>query len=432
MKYLYAFIGAGPATLAAVSNLPRSIRERSIIVDQGRHKGRRICPELRSKSCSSCYGHNCHVTSGVGGASANFGNKFCNFPASEGVKELMVDPSRFAYSSDASAVRSTNVFEYPNTPNRKVYDVSIARMDAYAHHMNDLISSVLETTEIREEFDVERIAEARGAFSITSTDGCEIVASNVVIATGRSGHKAIRRWLKNLEVAFEENTPDIGVRIEVETATINKRFFYQDDPKFKYDFDGLGQGRTFCTCRGGMIVPVKFGAGFFADGAFAKKDTGRTNVALMARTHETHDPDSLEEWCHSTNSRSQDNLLHGEFALSGLTDRQLVENLLSLIPEGPTSKHKLVLSALADKLVNDERVGMFSGGMRNGTLRVYGPAIDRYWPRVELSRGFATRKRGLYVIGDAAGVSRGIVQAAAAGASWAATQCEQLDYIASA
>lgn len=430
MKYIYAFIGAGPATLAAIDRLPRSIRQLSIILEQGKHQGRRICPELRSKSCSSCYGQNCHVTSGVGGASAVFGNKFCHFPASEGVKGLMADATTADQPASVPPPAVSNVHEYPNSPNRKVYGVSIARMDAYTDHMNDLIANVRDTTMIKEEFEVERIVEANGTYSLRSTGGDEVVASNVVIATGRSGHRALRRWLTDLDIAYEENAPDIGVRVEVETAALNRRFFYQDDPKFKFDFGGVGQGRTFCTCRGGMIVPVKFGAGFFADGAFARKDTGKTNVALMARTHETHHPDALEEWCSSTNTGTGNTLLLGQFSLTGLSDGQMVKSIADMIPEGPTPRYKMVLSALADTLVSNESVGMFTGGERQGTIRVYGPAIDRYWPRVELSVGFETRKQGLFVIGDAAGVSRGIVQAAAAGASWAETRCGYLDQLA--
>ncbi|MBY5412100.1 hypothetical protein HFO98_27335 [Rhizobium leguminosarum] len=303
-------------------------------------------------------------------------------------------------------------------------------MDAYGDHIGGLIANARETTMIKEEFNVERIGEVKGTFSVISTEGDEVLASNVVIATGRSGHRALRRWLTDLKVSYEENAPDIGVRVEVETAALDKRFFYQDDPKFKFNFNGLGQGRTFCTCRGGMVVPIKFGPGFFADGAFARKDTGRTNVALMARTDETFGADALEDWCRSINSSSRNTLLLGEFALADLTDGRLVDNLTDLIPEGPTSKHKMVLRTLSEKLISKQGVGMFSGGERQGPVRVYGPAIDRYWPKVDLSLGFATSKQGLYVIGDAAGVSRGIVQAATAGASWAETQCGQLDQIA--
>jgi uncharacterized FAD-dependent dehydrogenase len=62
---------------------------------------------------------------------------------------------------------------------------------------------------------------------------------------------------------------------------------------------------------------------------------------------------------------------------------------------------------------------MFDQASGEGVVRIYGPAIDLYWPSPVLSSGFRTQIDGLSVIGDAAGVSRGIVQALVSGAAWA-------------
>lgn len=417
--FKYAFIGAGPATLSAVVELPLDDRKASVVIDAGFMVKRKVCPSLKSQSCSSCFEDKCHVINGVGGASATFGNKYCHFPASSGVQELM--SAQPIARVEASTHRRRVVVQHPNVPNRKVYDVNIAHADSYRATIQDLVSDVQSTTPILEGWSVERI-ERFGAdwFRLVAESGESIDTENVVIATGRSGHIALRRWLDQLGIEYAENSPDIGVRIETPSNTISKQFLYQDDPKFKFDFGGLGQARTFCTCKGGQIVPVKFGNGFFADGAFVRKDTGRTNVALMARTGEVFEPQLLEEWCQSVNEASEGRLLLGAIDKFSGSDSTLEQDILDVIPEGPSPQYKKALQALLHRLLNDPSCQVFDGAKgEHGPLKVFGPSIDLYWPKVQLSRGFKASVEGIYVIGDAAGVSRGIVQAMAAGKSWA-------------
>lgn len=417
--FKYAFIGAGPAALSAVVELPLDDRRAAVVVDAGIRKGRKICPSLKKQSCSSCFDEKCHVINGVGGSSATFGNKYCHFPASSSVQDLMfVKPD---VRAEASAHARGVVVQYPHVPNRKVYDVRIVHADSYIAALDDLISDVQSTTPILEGWSVESI-ERFGAnwFKLVSETGETIDTENVVIATGRSGHIALRRWLGQLGIQYIENSPDIGVRIEVPSNTISRQFLYQHDPKFKFDFGELGQARTFCTCKGGQIVPVKFGKGFFADGAFLRKDTGRTNVALMARTGEVFGPDVLEEWCQSVNKASEGRLLLGAFDELFGSDASLERAILDVIPEGPSPLYKKALQALLRRLLDDPSCQIFDGSAGElGQLNVFGPSIDLYWPKVQLSQGFKSSVEGVYVIGDAAGVSRGIVQAMAAGKSWA-------------
>ncbi len=417
--FKYAIIGAGPAALSAVVELPLNDRQASVVIDAGLRERRKICPSLKTSSCSSCFNDKCHVINGIGGSSATFGNKYCHFPASEGVQSLMG-----AKSISQAKTASRNgcvVVQHPNVPNRKVYEVSIAHADSYKAAINELISDVQSTTPILEAWSVASVKRLGvNWFRLGSETGETIDAENVVIATGRSGHFALRGWLNQLGIAYSENSPDIGVRIEVPSNTISRQFLYQDDPKFKFDFGELGQARTFCTCKGGQIVPVKFGNGFFADGAFVRKDTGRTNVAIMARTGELFEPQALEEWCHSVNRENEDQLLLGTFDNVSGSDSSLEQAILDVIPEGPSPQYKKALQVLLHELLNNPSCRIFDGAIaEHGPLKVFGPSIDLYWPKVQLLQGFKTSVKGVYVIGDAAGVSRGIVQAMAAGKSWA-------------
>ena len=423
--YKYAFIGGGPSTLSAVVNLPLSDRVSSVVIEAGKDYERKICPELRSKSCSSCYGEKCHVLNGLGGSSATFGNKLCRFPASEGIFDgdalargagdleplIQVPKDRTA----------SKVVPHPNVPNRKVYEAAIATFDDYPNIIASLVDDVRETTEILTETEVQELEERpMGGFRLWLRDGEFIEAEQVVIATGRSGHTAVRRWLSSLNVNFTENSPDVGFRIQLPTQAISEHFFYQNDPKFKFDLGAVGSGRTFCTCRGGAIVPVKFGGGVYADGAFLRKDTGLTNLALMARTEQPIRPNDLEEWCRSENAATSGRLERLRINLTGLSTSQIKDEIIWAMPKGPYANHSEVLQHLVHQLFDEDKIAMLASNFDvPAELVLYGPSIDNFWPRVALSSNFETSNPGLFVIGDSAGYSRGIYQALVAGRAWA-------------
>lgn len=430
--YKYAFIGGGPSTLSAIASLSEVDRLSSVVVEAGKDDGRRICPQLKPKDCTSCYDEKCHVLNGLGGASATFGNKFCHFPASEGLfagKAAVGSKVRSAAQvTHAKAANDGTVVQHPKVPNRKVYDVEVSNLDDYREHMAELIEEVRSTTEILVETEVEQIEQLdMGGFRLHLSSGSTIDAEQVVVATGRSGHKALRKWLTSLEVEYSENSPDIGFRVELPTRAISKHFFYQDDPKYKFTFGSLGSARTFCTCKGGAIIPVKFGGGVYADGAFLRKDTGLTNLAMMARTDDTFDAEALEEWCERENLHSDGRLERASFDVSKLTVDEVKQKVVASAPSGPNSSYAIILEKLVDQLLDRDKVDFLAPSLQEPTLMsIYGPSIDNYWPKVQLTNTFETSRSGLYVIGDAAGYSRGIYQAMFAGQEWAqAQQVEQ-------
>ena len=94
-----------------------------------------------------------------------------------------------------------------------------------------------------------------------------------------------------------------------------------------------------------------------------------------------------------------------------------------MTPEGPSKEHSVLMAKLLDQVVGGEFVELISRDLpANSRMKVFGPAIDLYWPRPFLNEGFKTSIEGVTVIGDAAGRSRGIYQALVAGTAWALHQ----------
>ncbi len=432
----YIFIGAGPSTLAAIGFLARNgWNERVLVLDSGKKISKRGCPGLFKNTCSKCNGDDCHVINGIGGASAWLGNKMCHFPASD--TALSFIPGRFlpdVYKYvqgvtnlnhlDISAMG--NVVPHAGSAKRKLYPAEILNKQAYGKLIASLVNRIATKASMRNGTAVQDIEiKDEHDFMLTLSDGSFERAKNVVIACGRSGHRFLRPMLKKLGVAYQENVPDIGIRLEASTELFSDRFFYQNDPKYKFTHGELGSSRTFCACKDGAIIPVKYGHGFFADGAFLEGPTGNTNVALMVRdTVGLSDPE-IDKWCEAVNKRSDGDLhiLEADFAISSEND--FVERIINEIP-WPRESHKALMKQLLDNIVLGRYIKMFSPeGPKSNKVRVFGPSVDLYWPKPTLKTGFETTTSGVYIIGDATGASRGIVQAIASGAGWSLVEMER-------
>ncbi|MBU4547251.1 MAG: FAD-dependent oxidoreductase, partial [Euryarchaeota archaeon] len=89
----------------------------------------------------------------------------------------------------------------------------------------------------------------------------------------------------------------------------------------------------------------------------------------------------------------------------------------------PTFKNVVpgdIAMAIPHRLVVDiieglEALNEVIPGVASDSTLLYAPEIKLYAMRTEIDRGLKTRVEGLYVAGDGAGVSRGIVGAAATG-----------------
>lgn len=424
----YTFVGAGPATISALEALiSGGIIGNTLVLEAGSGSARKICPGLKASRCTSCFGDFCHVTDGIGGSSATFGNKLCSFPASSGVRRLAGREN--GENSPEFKVRQndgpwSSVAPLPGLLNRKVYNSDTLHFDEYRRSIENRVSEISRFAEIRSNAAVQTISQcSRNYHEITLENGQTIHSRNVIIATGRSGHQFSRSSFKTLGVVYQEQSADVGLRLECESDFIGPHFLYQRDPKFKFSLPGKGGARTFCTCIGGQIIPVKFGKGFYADGAFLKKDTRRTNFALMARTNENVRVDELEDWCSSVNYSAGWSLSLGTADLSTMSSSQLMDFVLESVGAWPTKTHRDLIYLLLKEIVGGDYIELFkecySGDQR---VRLFGPSVDRYWPAPSLGRGFSTNVDGVWVIGDAAGLSRGILQAEASGRGWAAHQ----------
>lgn len=424
MIWDYVFVGAGPASLAAASQIAQTNGARVKIFDAGRGLHQRGCPGLKESSCVSCAGEICHVTQGMGGSSAIFGNKFCYFPASSGVAEYIDNRDLQSVEDYVLGIigenpgTANNVIALNSSPQRKVYSADVAYRGDYRRIITKLTDQALRLCSVNLETQVNEMRHSRGMIEITTNAGEAMLARHVVIGTGRSSKKTVG-WFEALGCDVEVNSADVGFRIEADSDSFHPSFFYQNDPKYKFTLPGIGSSRTFCACRGGAIIPVKYGESFFADGAFLNTDTGRTNVALMVRSAVAPSELEISTWMRDINAFAGGTLALGEVSLEG-EPAEVASKIANLMPQWPTETHRMLAFDLIDKMIGGNFVQAFK--RTSGKAKVYGPSIDLYWPRVSLTKGFRTTAENVSVIGDATGVSRGILQAMTSGIAWASAE----------
>ncbi len=435
MKYDYVFVGAGPANLAAANILLQRGRTNILILEEGNAFKRRGCPGLRQSLCSHCNGELCHVVGGEGGSSALFGNKLCYFPASSRILEF------FEPETAATAIRYLDGLLSPQfqsrqsqvispvltddkgmcpSPMRKDYTSDVLLKAGYEQLIHKLLSAPRNADVIRVNAAVTDIAQATGSrFRVTTDSGAMVEADHVILGCGRASYRFLDRVFASLGVECEQCLPDIGIRLEAPREMFTREFSYQGDPKYKFEHLTFGTSRTFCGCHGGIIVPVKFGDAYYADGAFGDSFAASSNLAFMVRAHKPLPIDKLEQWCRDVNSVASHGLLLGELPLDCSGPEQLAAAIGGLIPYWPTGDHQIMITELL-KLTLGGRVTLLKQSTSSTSpVKVFGPAIDMYWPRPKLLRDLETCVPGLYVSGDAAGVSRGIVQAMVSGVAWA-------------
>jgi len=418
------FIGAGTAALAAGNKFLSSGYSDFLILEKGNSINKRACPGEKEHTCKFCKS-GCPVIEGVGGANALHGNKMCYFPASDHVLEYDAPGKKEQIINFLDQFRpfldSSNIQKDEYVTSKKFYTSDVLDKNEYKNLILTLCTALKDNGNLVENISIISVEKtASNTFELTSDTGMKFECDNLILSGGRSAYQFAKSLYQQLGIQHAPLTQDIGIRIETGKANFSENYYYQVDPKFKFEIDGLGVARTFCAHNQGFVTPVQFGKSFFADGAFGASYTQNNNIALMVRTNEPLSIDNLENWCASVNRMANNQLIVTEIELNNKSNRDIADILSNSISY-PTAQHTELMNHLIDKVILSSEYSILKDHFDDtAKLRVYGPAIDRYWNMPTLDENFQSIDVDrFYVIGDAAGKSRGIYQAMYSGVSCA-------------
>ena len=252
----------------------------------------------------------------------------------------------------------------------------------------------------------------------------------LILAPGREGADWLSTEAKRLGLTMHINPIDVGVRVEVPVAVMEKLTDVLHEAKLEFlskSFDD--RIRTFCMCPAGEVIMESTGGYdpvITVNGhSYANRRSGNTNFALLVST--TFTEPFREPIAYGKYLARLANILSGGVLVQRLGDlmqgqrstprrieRGLVHPTLKSATPGDLSfvlpyRH---LSGLVEMI---QAMDKLVPGVASPHTLLYGVEVKFYSCRPQLSPSLETEVRNMFAAGDGAGISRGLVQASASG-----------------
>jgi hypothetical protein len=343
------------------------------------------------------------VLIGIGGAGTLSGGKLCFPPASSGIwnKTRHLMPAFYSFRADMSAGVNSFMTISPASADsskampQKYYNTELVLQDSMRVFLDDRVKRLRDDgVVIRSRCRVDKVLRRNENYEITYENEYgeqENLHSNyVIVATGRTSVP----FLKTLFAVDRHHQPDLGIRISIDTAQPAFARVGADIKIKRQIKDYLV--RTFCVCCGGNSIKTSTRGLVHYDGHFTNDITGITNLGILARSPNCSGITVTEHYL-----RSMQQYVDKEISL-----RDFMKYHSVLAKDSPYEELFEVLVAFVTELY------------RNGCLfqnadevPVMLPAIDNTNPLINTDLYFESNLQNVFVIGDAAGVSRGFIQA---------------------
>ena len=459
-KYDVIIVGGGPSGIFAALQLAQVAGISILLVEKGKDLDKRSCPVRDTDgSCIECLP--CNLVCGLGGAgafsdgklvhSSQVGGHLGEYLGEEAIERLIkyVDDlylqfgaSEKLYGSDVDSREISRRAEKAGlnlipTPVRHMgtencYSVLKAMQDYLTPRIELKLGTMASRT----------IVENGQVQGIETEDGERYYSSYVILAPGREGADWLSHEAERLNLTMYNNPIDVGVRVELPAIVMNEITDVLYEVKLEYFTKSFNDRiRTFCMCPAGEVIMESTGGSdpvVTVNGhSYSEWKGDNTNFALLVSTDFTkpfHEPIAYGKYL-----AKLANLLGGGALVQRLGD--LLEGHRSTperIAQGkvrPTLKSATPgdlsfalpyrhLTGLIEMLqVMDKMIP----GVASPDTLLYGIEVKFYSFRPQLSSCLETEVGNMFAVGDGTGVSRGLVQASAAGLVAAVEILRRLD-----
>ena len=448
MKCDVLIIGAGPAGLFAANELAGKFN--IVVVDKGRDLNERKCVALLNGSCKRCLP--CNITGGLGGAGGlsdgklnlrpDIGGNLEEFVSNEEAWSIINEIDQVFLKHGASEELYAPDEQKISPLLREAAASGIKFIPIVQRHMGSdktppIINSIKEELEDKgvifmletEVLDIIVDDKVKGAKLKNTKEGNFIINCEYLLAApGRIGAKWLSDQTDKLKIPVKHNPVDIGVRVELPQIVMEEVTNINWDPKFHIitkTYDDFV--RTFCVCNKGFVVEEVYDEFMGVNGhSMRDKVSENTNFAFLVRVELTEPVENTSDYAFSI-ATIANTLGGGKPLLQRLGDlrkgrrstwRRLERS--NVVPTFNCVTPGDIAMALPHRVVVDiieglEALDKVLPGVASDSTLLYAPEIKLYAMRLEMNKNMKTRIEGLYAAGDGAGVSRGIVGAAATG-----------------
>ena len=273
----------------------------------------------------------------------------------------------------------------------------------------------------------EILVENGKVMGVLLENGTRVNADYVICGPGRVGAQWIKNEVQRLGIPSIPSPVDIGVRVETPAPILQKLTDIAYEAKFIYyskTFDD--KVRTFCMNPFGEVVTETIDEIVTVNGhSYANKRTENTNFAILVSntfTEPFNDPIGYGKYIarlanllgNGVIIQRLGDLLDGRRSTPDRINRCITRPTLISATPGDLSfvlpyRH---LKSIIEMLEALDRItpGIFS----RHTL-LYGVEVKFYTNRVKISPALETDIQNLFLIGDGAGITRGLMQASISG-----------------
>jgi len=452
MKYDVIIIGAGPSGIFAAMELAKKNKALKILMlEKGNSIEKRICPKRQTNVCIGC--KPCNITTGFAGAGAYSDGKLSLSPDVGG--EL---PEYIGYNATVDLIKYVDDLYIEFGADKRVHGLdnpekirdirtkaiqsNLKLIECPVRHMgtevgytiyqriqNYLINDL--GIEIKFRTAVQSLVVEDHAVVGVVAKGETYRADKVLVAVGRDGSEWFTSMCESYKVETKVGKIDIGIRLETRNEVmqeINDALYEGKLVYYTPTFDD--SVRTFCSNPGGVVsteyydnqLAVVNGHSYKSD----KLKTNNTNFALLVSKSFTEP--FREAVAYGKHIASLGNMLtgnkimvqrYGDFLRGRRTtqERLMRNNIQPTLIDAVPGDLCLVLPYRIMKDIDEmiQALDHVSPGLASDETLLYGVEVKFYSNKVTVDKNFQSSIKNLYVLGDGAGVTRGLMQASANG-----------------
>jgi len=433
--YTVTIIGAGPAGIFASITLAKMGINGVLLIDQGKDIDKRDRRSARDLLCG--WGGAGAYSDGKLNLSTEVGGFLNEFIPTEELEMLLEEADKTYLSYEApEKIYGTNLPEIEILA-ANARKVGLSFVPTRIRHMGtencvsllrkmrqDLDEKISIKTECKAE---EILTNKNEVTGVRLSDGHIINSRFVVAAPGRIGAGWMKSQADALSLPSVHSPVDIGLRIETPAPIVEPLTKEVYEAKLIYyskTFDD--KVRTFCMNPYGEVVLEQSDDIITVNGhSYADRKSDNTNFALLVSstfTEPFHDP-----------------IRYGKYiaSLANMLGKGAIIQRLGDLLAGRRSTEKRILKCITRPTLHDATPGDLSfvlpyrylkdiiemleildnitPGIFSRHTLLYGVEVKFYSHRIKLTKHLESGIKSLFIVGDGAGITRGLIQASVSG-----------------
>ena len=275
---------------------------------------------------------------------------------------------------------------------------------------------------------VDLVIEKKKIKGVITSKNKTIFANNILLAPGRVKAGWLQKISKKYKIKYIYDKVEIGVRVEFPAEIMKKQAktlyetVYRTRTNTYHDIV-----RTFCSCPNGMVALENYDGYVCVNGhSNSNHQSPNSNFAFLVEVNLTEPVENTIAYAKSI-AEVASTIGGGKPILQSLEDlkcgRRSTWHRLSKSFVNPTLKDVTpgdIAMALPYRIVKNlteglEKLDKVMPGINNGSTLLYAPEVKFRSSKISTDTNLQTNIKGLYVAGDAAGLSGCITGAAVTG-----------------